>query len=93
MEAEQLTQELMLNSLVANFHTTLDVKYAVSDEILWAVFIHPLKELSEQQLRDAISQVCHADLTFGTTFSSTDQVFPGNTKKVECESEDAKKKI
>ncbi len=93
MEVEQLTEELMLNSLVANFHTALDVKYAVSDEVLWAVFIHPLKELSEQQLRDAISQVYYANLTFGTTFSSTDLVFPGNTKKVEREPGNTKKKI
>ena len=80
-EKKQLDNELILNSLVANFHTALDVKYAISDEILWSVFTHPLKELSTQQVEDAISQVYYANVTFGTTFSSTTLTFPGNTKK------------
>ena len=36
------------NALIANFHSALDVKYAISEDILWSVFIHPLKELSEK---------------------------------------------
>ncbi len=80
-ERNQLDNNMILNSLVANFHTALDVKYAISDEILWSVFTHPLKELSKQQVEDAISQVYYANITFGTTFSSTTLTFPGNTKK------------
>ncbi len=84
-EREKLDEELLLNALVANFHTALDVKYAISDEILWSVFLHPLKELSDAQAKDAILQVYYANLTFGTTFSSTHLVFPGNTKKKDPE--------
>lgn len=73
----RLTEELKTASLIANFHTALDVKYAISDDILWAVFIHPLKELSEEQVLDAIGQVYYANITFGSTFSSTSLVFPG----------------
>lgn len=80
---EQLNEELILNALVANFHTALDVKYAISDEILWSVFIHPLKELSQHQIEDAISQVYLANVTFGTLYSSTNLTFPGNKKKKE----------
>ncbi len=76
-------EELLLNSLVANFHTALDVKYAISDEILWSVFTHPLKELTQHQIEDAISQVYSANVTFGNTFTSTNLTFPGNTKKKE----------
>ncbi len=32
-ERKQLNEDLILNSLVANFHTALDVKYALSDEV------------------------------------------------------------
>ncbi|NHF59774.1 hypothetical protein FK220_010515 [Flavobacteriaceae bacterium TP-CH-4] len=81
VEREQLGEEELLNALVANFHSALDVKYALSDEIIWSVFIHPLKELSKHQVLDAIDQVYSASATFGTTFSSTDLVFPGNTRK------------
>lgn len=80
-DVEKLDEELLKNALVANFHTALDVKYAISDEIIWSVFIHPLKELTEAQVEDAISQVYYAKETFGFTFSSTELVFPGNTKK------------
>jgi hypothetical protein len=81
IETKNLEEEQLLNMLVANFHSALDVKYALSDEIIWSVFIHPLKELSEHQVLDAIDQVYAASATFGTTYSSTDLVFPGNTKK------------
>lgn len=78
---DELNKELLLNSLTANFHTALDVKYAISDNILWSVFIHPLKELSKHQVEDAISQVYYANLTFGYTYSSTNLVFPGKANQ------------
>ncbi|GAB5472081.1 MAG: hypothetical protein Mars2KO_01800 [Maribacter sp.] len=83
IETKELKEEQLLNMLVANFHSALDVKYALSDEIIWSVFIHPLKELSDHQVLDAINQVYSAAATFGTTYSSTSLVFPGNTKKKE----------
>ncbi|MBT8183829.1 MAG: hypothetical protein KJN76_03240 [Eudoraea sp.] len=83
VEREQLSEDQLLNALVANYHSALDVKYALSDEIIWSVFAHPLKELSEHQVLDAIDQVWTAARTFGSTYSSTNLVFPGNTKKKE----------
>jgi len=83
-DATLLSDELLKAALVANFHTALDVKYAVSDGVLWAVFIHPLKELSKRQVEDAISQVYHANINFGTTFSSTSLTFPGSTNNKEA---------
>ena len=81
VERTELEEDELLNALVANFHSVLDVKYALSDEIIWSVFTHPLKELSEHQILDAIDQVYTANVTFGTTYSSTSLLFPGNTKK------------
>lgn len=81
VEREQLTEDQLLNSLVANYHSALDVKYALSDEIIWSVFTHPLKELYAHQVLDAIDQVWAAANTFGTTYSSTRLIFPGNRKK------------
>jgi len=83
VERDKLEEEQLLNSLVANFHTALDVKYAISDEILWSVFTHPLKELTDYQVEDAISQVYYANFTFGVSYSSTTLTFPGNTQKKE----------
>ena len=48
-----------------------------------SVYAHPLKELTELQVIDAIQQVYAAALTFGGSYSSTDLVFPGNTNRRE----------
>ncbi|RNC88612.1 MAG: hypothetical protein ED555_13350 [Allomuricauda sp.] len=83
VERQKLEEDELLNALVANFHSVLDVKYALSDEIIWSVYTHPLKELSQAQLVDAMQQVYAAAVTFGGSYSSTNLVFPGNTKKKE----------
>lgn len=83
IERKKIEEEELLNALVANFHSALDVKYALSDEIIWSVYTHPLRELSDHQVVDAIEQVFTAAVTFGSTYSSTNLVFPGNTNKKE----------
>lgn len=75
-EVENLPEQELINALTANFHTALDIKYAISDEILWSVFIHPLQELTEGQMEDAIIQVYNGAETFGTIYSSTNLNFP-----------------
>ena len=82
-EVKDVSEEQLKEAMAANFHSALDVKYAISNDILWVAFIHPLKELSKDQVISAISQVYNANLTFGTTYSSTDLVFPGPKDKEE----------
>ena len=91
VERSALEEKDLLNILVANFHSALDVRYALSDEIIWSVYTHPLKQLSDEQVVDAIQQVYAAALTFGNTFSSTGMVFPGNTKRVEKQKDSLRK--
>ncbi len=93
VKREEIGEEELLNAMVANFHSVLDVKYALSDEVIWSVFIHPLRELSEHQIQDAIKQVYAAALTFGSSYSSTGMVFPGNTRKKEKQKPKILKKI
>lgn len=81
IERTEIGEEELLNALVANYHSALDVRYALSDEIIWSVYLHPLRSLEKAQVKDAISQVHKAAATFGTTYSSSDLVFPGNSRK------------
>ncbi len=74
-ESNNLDKDLLLDSMTANFHSALDVKYAISNGVLWSAYVHPLKELTTEQLESAISQVYYAAKTFGTTFSSTQLLF------------------
>ncbi|MFT4660026.1 MAG: hypothetical protein ACI8XB_000282 [Patiriisocius sp.] len=71
---------MLKKAMEANFHRALDIKYCVSDEIMWSAYIHPLKELSEDQLKDAIAQVYFGSLTFGGSYSSTNLTFPKSTE-------------
>lgn len=48
----------------ANFHTTLDARYCVSEDILYAAFMHPLGSLTEDQVLSAVYQVLSLHRTF-----------------------------
>ena len=94
VETPRLESDEYKNALLANFHSVLDAKYAISDDIMWSVFIHPLKELSTEQLTNAIEQVYLAAETFGTTYQSTDLIFPlppEEEKKQEQKTKEPKK--
>lgn len=79
---DELEKDVLLDCLAANFHSALDVKYAVSNDVLWCVFIHPLSPLTEAELKSAIEQVYYGTATFGTTYSSTPLLFGGGEGEV-----------
>ncbi|MEO0731590.1 MAG: hypothetical protein AAFZ52_02055 [Bacteroidota bacterium] len=72
----EATAEEIYKCLEANFHTALDVKYALADDIIWVAYIHPLSPLQDAQVIDALAQVRSAALTYGTVYTSTHLVFP-----------------
>ncbi|MEM9022824.1 MAG: hypothetical protein AAGB22_03735 [Bacteroidota bacterium] len=75
VEVKKLKKEQYSLMLKAQFHKVLDVKYAIFSEQVWSLFAHPLKELTEEQLTDALSQVFFAAHTFGETYESTSLQF------------------
>jgi len=54
----------------SNFHLALDARYAVSEDTLYACFIHPLSTLSQVDLESALKQVTNLASSFGKTYSS-----------------------
>lgn len=75
VEEKELDERLLKHMLEANFHSALDAKYSLYEGFVVTVYTHPLKELTEAQLKDAMQQVATLAYTFGTTFSSTDLIF------------------
>ena len=69
-DATSLSVEQVEAILVANFHTALDARYAVTDGTVVSVFVHPLSSLQEFDLRSGLYQVATLANTFGTTYSS-----------------------
>jgi len=68
--------------LEANFHSALDAKYCTYEGFVISVYNHPLEELSEQQLIDAMRQVVTLADNYGSSFSSTNVIF-GDDDEIE----------
>ena len=75
-EMSEVTDDELLRCMEANFHSALDARYAIADGVLWAAFIHPLRELTKDQVLSAISQVYSTAQTFGSYYSSGELSFP-----------------
>ncbi len=75
-EVRNASGDEIMRCMEANFHTALDIKYAISDAFIWVVFIHPLNELTIGQVMDAMDQIQAGYITYGTIYSSTELAFP-----------------
>lgn len=67
---EQVGARVMPILLQANFHTTLDARYAVSDGVIYSIYLHPIASLTRDEIVSALAQVVSLVKTFGSTFSS-----------------------
>ncbi len=67
---DEATPEEILAAMQANFHSALDARYAISQGVIFAAFIHPLSPLTADQVVSAIRQVASARATFGDSYSS-----------------------
>ena len=74
---DQLSAQRLAEMLVANFHTSLDGRYAISDGTVFAAFLHPLSSLDAELLASAIRQVAALQRNFGSTYSSDELIFGG----------------
>ena len=70
LEAVQL--EILLT---ANFHTSLDARYALSKGVIYSAYLHPLASLTRGQLESAIRQVSALARNFGSSYSSDELVY------------------
>lgn len=75
IEASKLTEQQIIASLVSNYHLALDARYAIGSGLLFSTYIHPLAELTEEQLVSAVRQVATLSKTFGTTYTSGELSF------------------
>ena len=74
-----LTPAITKAIMESNFHLALDARYAVSHDVLYSAFIHPLSSLTKKELVSALNQVTTLTLTFGSSYSSGELKFKGGT--------------
>jgi len=72
--AQNLNRRVLEVLMEANFRSTMDGRYAISEGVIYAVFMHPISSLEPELLRSGLAQVVSLVKTFGTTFSSGDIV-------------------
>lgn len=73
--ASSLTQEDLTRMMQANFDSALDARYAVANDRLWSVYIHPLSQLERDQLISGLAQTVTLAQTYGTFYASGATVF------------------
>jgi len=76
-EESQLQEDEYRRLLAANFDRALDAKFAISDDVVWSLFVHPLGDLTESFLIDALEQVKTLADNFGGSYSSSELKFGG----------------
>ena len=73
--AGSVSGEVYKRMLQANYDAVLDPRYAVANDLIWAVFIHPLSSLTEEDFVSGIVQTVTAAETFGSSYTSGAFVF------------------
>lgn len=76
-DADALPAEELVRLMQANFDSALDARYAIANDILWGVFIHPLSSLTDSEFLLGVGQTVNVAATFGKSYSSGMFIFGG----------------
>ena len=75
--ADGLSDEEVRRMMQANFDSALDARYAIAQDRLWAVFIHPLSALEKNQLISGLGQTVNLAKTYGSLYTGGAMLFGG----------------
>ncbi len=79
--AKELTSDELRKISQSNFDSALDARYAISQDILWSIYVHPLKALSARQLISAIGQTVNLAKSYSSAQSSGGILFEGGDQE------------
>lgn len=74
---EEISSGEMTRMMQANFDSALDARYAIAQDMLWGLYIHPLSPLQKNQLISGIGQVVNLVRSYGTVYSGGALTFGG----------------
>lgn len=72
-----LSDKDLMRLMQANFDTALDARYAVANDRLWSVFVHPLAQLERAQFVSGLAQTVTLARNYGSTYASGGVMFGG----------------
>ena len=70
VETAAIPPEQITRLMQANFDSALDARYAIAQDMLWGVFIHPLSSLTDEDFVLGVGQTVNIAKTFGTSYTS-----------------------
>ena len=68
---DPMDSKMLARLLEANFSKTLDARYALTQNVLWAIFLYPLDEWKSNRIKDGVRQVVTLATNTGTTYRAT----------------------
>ena len=71
VEASDLRPSELRTLLSANYDRAIDAKFALAQDYLWALFTHPMRNLTESHFLDAVEQVKTLADNYGDTYASS----------------------
>ena len=69
-EVSGLDARELYRLLQADFESALDARYAIAQEMIWSVFIHPLRTLDDAEFLSGLGQTINLAKTYGKEYSS-----------------------
>lgn len=76
-EVSDLDARELYRLLQADFETALDARYAIAQEMVWSVYIHPLRTLDDAEFLSGLGQTVNLAKTYGKEYSSGALSFGG----------------
>jgi len=76
-EVSDLGARELYRMLQADFESALDARYAIAQEMVWSVFIHPLRTLDDSEFLSGLGQTVNLAKTYGKEYSSGALSFGG----------------
>ncbi len=73
-----ITNHELTRVMQADYDSALGARYAISNEQLWGVYIHPLNELSDDEFLAALGETAGFVISYGTSYSSGLFMFSGD---------------
>jgi len=75
--ASETDGSLLRRLMEANFSSSMDARYAIWQDRVWALYTHSLPDLERRRFHDALGQVVNLARTYGGSFSAADTRFGG----------------
>ncbi|MBT5219953.1 MAG: hypothetical protein HOM16_10810 [Woeseia sp.] len=72
-----ISNDELIRVMQANYDSALDARYAIANEQMWGVYIHPLSELSDDEFLTALGETANIVISYGTSYSSGLFMFGG----------------